>query len=236
MNNFAEGIYHLRGFEDLIYDAVHLLYLAHDVDVNKDQDLYEGTFIRTSILNTLLLFECGANCCLEVLDFSGTLKNDLDKLPFLSKYELFLNRQNSDVQFDRGCHEVQAVAELKRVRDNYVHPKVRKKTYSTDDDFDCGGPDFGHTPILEIPLDPRRWDRTHAVRSLKSANDFFNTFFLSWCKFDTNTVCEILLGSDPASIPAESSIGIDCTEGLSRAVRDWSIDFKFIGKEVHPPS
>jgi hypothetical protein len=90
------------------------LYLAHDVDVDKDQDLYESTFIRTSILNTLLLFECGANCCLEVPD--------------------------------------------------------------------------------------------------------------------------LLLGSDPASIPAESSIGIDCTEGLSRAVRDWSIDFKFIGREVHPPS
>ncbi len=26
------GLYHLRSFEDLIYDAVHLLYLAHDVD------------------------------------------------------------------------------------------------------------------------------------------------------------------------------------------------------------
>jgi hypothetical protein len=50
MSSSQEGIYHLRGFEDLIYDAVHLLYLAHDVDVENDQDLYERTYIRTSIL------------------------------------------------------------------------------------------------------------------------------------------------------------------------------------------
>jgi hypothetical protein len=236
MGASQEGIYHLRGFEDLIYDAVHLLYLAHDVDVENDQDLYERTYIRTSILNTLLLFECGANCCLEALDLSGVLKNDLDKLPFLSKYEFFLSRRRPVAQFDRGSKEVQAVAELKKVRDDYVHPKVKKQRYSVDDDFDCGGPDFGHTTILKIPLDPRRWDTTHAVRSLKSANDFFNTFFLSWCGFDTDTVCELLLGSDSVSIPSKSSIGIDCTEGLSRAVREWGIDFKFIGKRIQSAS
>src|SRR5260370_11119140 len=42
-------LYHLRSFEDLIYDAVHLLYLAHDIDREPDKDGYEFTYTRTSI-------------------------------------------------------------------------------------------------------------------------------------------------------------------------------------------
>ena len=64
---------------------------------------------------------------------------------------------------------------------------------------------------------------------LKAANDFFNLFFLSWCRFDTNTVCEILLTSDAASIPATSSTAIDCIDGLSRAVKDWARLFMIPG-------
>src|SRR6267378_5771503 len=101
-------LYHLRSFEHLIYDAVHLLYLAHDVDIENDHDGYEFTYTRTSILNTLLLFECGANCCIDALNLPGAFEEDIDKLPFLSKYEFFLSRTNPDARFDRGCKQVQA--------------------------------------------------------------------------------------------------------------------------------
>jgi hypothetical protein len=111
---------HLRSFEDLLYDGVHLLYLAHDVDRELDNYGYEFTYIRSSILNTLLLFECGANCCIDSLDLPGAFEQDIDKLPFLSKYEYFLSRVNGEGKFDRGCQEVQAAAELKAVRDKYV--------------------------------------------------------------------------------------------------------------------
>jgi hypothetical protein len=192
--------YHLRGFEDMLYDAVHLLYLAHDVDIEKDQHGYDFTFTRSSILNTLLLFECGANCCIEALKLPGAFEEDIEKLPFLSKFELFLNRIQPNANFDRGSEEVQAVAELKALRDSYVHAKVRKRQYSETDDL--WNPDFGQTTLLKIPKNPAHWQSNHAVLALKSANNFFNTFFLSWCRFDTNTVCEILLGSRPAEIPS----------------------------------
>ena len=225
-------LYHLRSFEHLIYDAVHLLYLAHDVDIENDHDGYEFTYTRTSILNTLLLFECGANCCIDALNLPGAFEEDIDKLPFLSKYEFFLSRTNPDARFDRGCKQVQAVAELKAVRDSYVHPKVKKRKYSKVDDL--WSPDFGQTTLLKIPRNPSRWHSSHAVLALQAANDFFNLFFLSWCKFDKNTVCEILLSSDPAGIPATASIAIDGTEELTRAVKDYSIDFRFIGKALRP--
>jgi len=229
--DFSEEYYHLRNFEDLAYDAVHLLYLAHDVDREKDQHGYEYTYVRSSILNTLLLFECGANCCIDSLKLSGSYVDDIDKLPFLSKYEFFLSNVKPQIKFDRGSKETQAVAELKSVRDSYVHPKVKKRKYVQIDElaWDAG---FGETDILKIPRLPKQWGRSHAVSVLKATNDFFNLFFLSWCEFDTDTTCEILLGSEEASIPATSSVYIDCIGGLDRVVKEWNIDFKFLGKVV----
>jgi hypothetical protein len=223
-----KDLYHLRGFENLVYDAVYLMYLAHDVDPEQDKDGYQFTYSRSSILNTLLLFECGANCCIDALNLPGQFEDDIEKLPFLSKYEFFLNRIKPKKQFDRGCEQLKAVADLKRVRDSYVHPKVRKKEYSKVDDF--FGPDFKASSFLNIPNDSAHWSGYHAALALKTANDFFNLFFLNWCEFDTDTVCEILLSSDPAGIPATSSIFVDGIDGLGRASLDWGIDFKFIGK------
>lgn len=222
-------MYHLRNFENLLYDAVHLLYLAHDVDPEQDKHGYEFSYTRSSVLNTLLLFECGANCCVDSLALPGTFSDDIEKLPFLSKYEFFLSQIKPKQKFDRGCKETQAVAELKAIRDDYVHPRVRKKLYSKTDEW---GADFGNWPVLQFPKDGNRWRSDHAVSALKATNDFFNLFFLSWCKFDTNTVCELLLNSDAAHIPAISSIAIDCVEGLDRAVREFKIDFKFMGKRI----
>jgi hypothetical protein len=59
MKDSADDGYFLRNFEDLIYDAVHLLYRAIDENIENDHDGYGFTFTRTSILNSLLLFECG---------------------------------------------------------------------------------------------------------------------------------------------------------------------------------
>jgi hypothetical protein len=224
-------IHHLRSFENMLYDAVYLLYQAHDVDIEKDQDGYDSTFTRSSILNTSLLFECGANCCIEALELPESFEDDIEKLPFLSKFEFFLARIQPEVKFDRGRKEVQSVAELKALRDTYVHAKVRKQKYSEVDN-NTWDVDFGQTAVLKIPRNPGLWQGSHAVVALRSANDFFNLFFLTWCRFDTNTVCEILLGSGPAEIPSSSSIGIDGVEGLTRAVRDYEIDFRFIGKKT----
>jgi hypothetical protein len=221
--------YHLRIFEDLLYDAVHLLYLAHDVDVAKDQRGYDYTCTRGSVFNSLLLFECGANCCIDALTLPQVFKEDIDKLPFLSKYELFLSRINPDAKFDRGCKEVQASAELKEVRDSFVHPKVRKRLFSTSE----GAPnDFGETTYLRVPRNPSRWHCIHAARALSAVNEFFNLFFLVWCNFDTDTVCELLLGYDRANIPAKSSTFVDGIGGLNRAVQEFGIDFRFIGKRI----
>lgn len=220
--------YYLRAFEDLVYDAVHLLYQAHDVDEEQDEDGYQFTYVRSSILNTVLLLECAANCCIDALKLPRSFQEDIDKLPFLSKYEFFLRRVNASANFDRGCRELQQAAELKSVRDGYVHPRVSKgpwievlQVWETDSDA---------TRMLKIPRNPNGWCSEHGVVALKAANDFFNRFFLSWCEFDSDTVCGILLSGDMASIPATSITSVDAIGQLDRAVTEWGIDFRFLGK------
>ncbi len=181
------------------------------------------------MLNAFLLFECGANCCIDALSLAGSYGEDLDKLPFLSKYEFFLNRVASDAAFDRGRIEVQAAAELKSVRDKYVYPKVKKKGYVPIGE-DRLGVEFGRTKIMGVPLNPREWGKSTALATLRAANDFFNLFFLQWCRFAPNTVYEILLGSDAAQIPSRLGVTVDCLGGLDRATKEWQIDFRFIGK------
>ena len=222
--------FHQKNFENLLYDAVHMLYLAHDIDRESDEHGCESTLVRGSIINSLLLFECAANCCIDLLKLRGSYFDDVDKLPFLSKFEFFLNRVSPALEFDRGCLVVQSVAELKSLRDGYVHPKVKKKQYAASDPG-CFAVEFDKTKELGISYDPGQWSHSTAISAIRTVSDFFNLFFLQWCHFDSDTVCGILLDSSPATIPATAAVVIDCVGGLDRAVKDWGVNFKFIGKE-----
>ncbi len=223
--------HHLRTFEDLLYDSVYLLYFAFDTKQDDYKDDVIGSFVRSSILNSILLLECGANCLIDALNLPGQFYGDVDKLPFLSKFELFLNKINPEKEFDRGCREVQSISELKSIRDFYVHPKVKKAKYRkiSENMWDA---DFGATKQLKFPRAPRNWKHEHAILALKSINDFFNKFFLDWCNLNSNAVVDLLLSSDKANLKQPIGAYIDCVGGLDRAVNEWNIDFRFIGKKV----
>jgi hypothetical protein len=229
--NLEDREHYLRTFEDLLYDSVYLLYFAFDTNQDDYEDDVISPFVRSSILNTVLLIECGANCLIDVLDLPGQFYNDIEKLPFLSKFEFFLNRTNSEQPFDRGCKEVQSISELKTIRDFYVHPKVKKAKYDRIGE-NAWNADFGNTNLLGFPRDPRKWRREHAILALSSVNDFYNKFFLEWCNLKANAVVDILLSSDKADMNYPIGAYIDCVGGLDRAVKEWGVDFKFIGKKV----
>ena len=221
---------YLKFFENLLYDAVYLAYSAHDIDTEKDDAGYEFTLIRSSILNTMLLLECAANCCIHSLRLPQSYYNDIDKLPSISKYEFFLKTIKPNCKFDRGSKEVQTIAELKSLRDKYVHPKVNKKDM-VKIDKSTWDVDFGNSELLGIPFSMDVLKKESAVKSLKAVNDFFNKFFLEWCEFDKDTVCSLLLGDEETEPDVSVSFYVDGIWGLNRAVNEWGIDFKFIGKD-----
>jgi hypothetical protein len=224
----SEDFFHVKNFENLLHDSINLLYAAYDVDRETDDHDIERAYSRGSMLSTLLLFECAANCCIDALHLDGQFANDVDKLPFLSKFELFLGRV-SKTPFDRGCKIVQSVSELKSLRDKYVHPKVKKLVpvqiqphhYSVEAE---------KTKQLGISHNPSAWRREIGLKSAQSANDFFNLYFTQWCGFDSNTVCSILMDTDAAEIPSRTSFGIDMIGGLDRAIFEFALDFAYLGK------
>ena len=224
--------HYLKTFQDLLYDSVYLLYFAFDINADEYDDDVISPLVRSSILNSILLLECGANCLIDALNLPSQFYKDIEKLPFISKFEFFLNTTNSNNKFDRGCKEVQAISELKSIRDFYVHPNVKKAVYEKiAEDEDVWDVDFGSTNILKFPRNPQIWRREHAVLALRSVNDFYNKFLLEWCGLSIGRNIDILLSSDKAMVTTAVGDGIDCVGGLDRAVKEWHIDFKFIGKK-----
>lgn len=226
--------HYLRTFEDLLYDSVYLLYFALDINADAYEDDVISPLIRSSILNSILLLECGANCLVDALNLPSQFYKDIEKLPFLSKFEFFLGTINTGKKFDRGCKEVQAISELKSIRDFYVHPNVKREVYvKIAEDEDVWDVDFGNTNLLKFPRNPKEWQREHAILALRSVNDFYNKFLLEWCGLSTERNVDILLSSDKATMNSDA-VGayIDCVGGLDRAVKEWDIDFKFIGKKL----
>ena len=224
----SEDFFYVKNFENLLHDSINLLYAAYEVDRENDDHDLERAYARGSIFSTLLLFECAANCCIDALDLDGQFASDVDKLPFLSKFELFLGRV-SQTPFDRGCKVVQSVSELKSLRDKYVHPKV-KKLLPVQVQPHHYVVEAEKTKQLGISHNPRGWRREIGLLSAQSANDFFNLYFTNWCGFSPNTVCSILMGTDAAKIPSNMSFGIDMVGGLDRAVSEFALDFAYLGK------
>jgi hypothetical protein len=223
--------HYLRTFEDQLYDSVYLLYFAFDTDQNQYADDVIRPLTRASVINSILLLESAANCLIDALDLPGNFYSDIEKLPVLSKFEFFLGRVKPDREFDRGTSRVQKIAELKTIRDFYVHPKVKKSKWNriSENVWDT---DYGKTNQLGFPRDPRHWRREEAVLALKSVNEFFNLYFLEWCEFSSDTVVDLLLSGEKADLKRPTGAAIDFVGGLNRAVTEWGVDFEFIGKKV----
>lgn len=116
----VSAVFRHMGFFDLLCDAAYQYRLAA-----KCTDSYEmNRHARASISAATLTLECGANCLLETLAVPSGLREDLDRMPTLSKYDASL-RLRGFGGLDRGRSEVQKVVELVRARNDFVHPKGR---------------------------------------------------------------------------------------------------------------
>ena len=223
-------------FEELFYDSVHLAYLAHDQAKREEADDYVGdlhsaVLARASIISSMLTLEAAANCCLDILPWPRALRDDIDKLPALSKLELFLKHHNSTKVLDRGSKTVQEVEDLKGLRDRFVHPKVRRADWTPVSDT-RQEVDLGESKVLALPFDTGSWGPRDAREVLRAVTEFFNYFFIDLCGLSSNQTCEILVGSGPIDLDHPTNYHMDSVDELKRAATEWSIKFRFFG--VHP--
>lgn len=221
----SQEFYHKRNFLDLLCDSVILAQRSFDVS---EYDEAQFSLARASIMSSVFMLECAANCCLDCLPHGRRFLEDLDKLPFLSKFEVFLGLMFPGKNLDRGKIEVEEVQELKTARDWLVHPKVKKAEMKQTTAF-IRDWDFGKTTKLEIPKDITLWQPLHAKSSLLASTRFLDYFFGDLCSYDSVTTCNILMSSEPVEIPGKIPIHISHIPELIRAKKEWNISLDFMG-------
>ncbi len=138
-----------NGVLDLLCDAAFQCRLARGCDNSYQMNRHA----RASILSSALALESAANSLLRSLELSTGFAEELDKLPVLAKFDVYLRCKQTNLQLDRGRMEVQRVRELLRARNDYVHPKVQ--TIPTD----VSSPEEqGERLVLPLSLTGQMWD------------------------------------------------------------------------------
>jgi len=214
-----------RNFFVLFEDALNLL---SDSEYAIEKEDYYGMqrFARSSIVNSTILLECSANCCLDALKLSNSFKNDLDKLPSLSKFEFYLTSKFRNKNFDRGCNEIQNVAELKTLRDIIVHPKVQKAKWERIDE-NRRQADFGTTNKLKLPRTFEDLEYHDAIICLRVLCSFLDHFFRVLCQFDHEYTNRILISSSEFKENSNTSYG---SPGHWAPFQEkWSLRLEFVG-------
>ncbi|PTB17386.1 hypothetical protein C9I57_28135 [Trinickia symbiotica] len=188
------------GFFDLIADA---LFHYREASACRDaKDLHASyranRHARTSILASIFSVECAANCLIEALDVSKPLKQEIDKLNVLAKFDLYAVRTDS-AQVDRSDARCGRIVELVQARNAFVHPR-RKRTKleveglaETEADHMIGVSIEGELyPALGIPIWPVFWIDSSAEKALTASCDFLSWYFTDLLKWEPARVFGLL--------------------------------------------
>ena len=168
------------GFIDLLCDAI--FHYRHSADSKESYAVNRNA--RASITASFLSIESCANILLQSLDISKKMRNDLDRLPALSKMEAYSLLENVSCNFDRGDNRVQKVSELIQARNDFVHPKSRNISSDIGEPQDGG--DVWILPMglegvqykeLKIPKCALFWNADNSFSVLKTVFDFYEYIF-----------------------------------------------------------
>lgn len=211
------------GFIDLLCDAVFQLRLAVG-----SQDAFTGNrHSRASIMASAFSLECAANAVMSSVALSTKLGEDLDRLPLLSKFDVYLKFATPDKGLDRGDDRVSKIAELIGIRNEFVHPKV------TEIDVELGAlTDVGNSiawpmeitpkvwPATQIPKPPMFWSAMHAESAFNAVTRFL-AYFFSLSGADTSKVKELLFQRTDVAL-GETSVSIESIFDEFDAELDWA--------------
>lgn len=181
---------HQRLFSALFTDACsHALTAA---DTGPDDKLGRtARAVRATVVFAALSLEAGANACLETIEHAGCFRDDLDRLPFLSKYESILRFYVPGSQLDRGKLEIQSMQEIKKLRDDLVHPKRRSFPIEHVSD-NLYRRQSTLMNALGMSNDPLKWDEHDAGKVLVATVNFLNYYFTDALGWPVNKVCTSL--------------------------------------------
>lgn len=174
------GTHRHPGFIDLLCDAAFQLRMA----IGSQDSYVENRHSRASVMASTFSLECAANALVSSLTFAPNLVEGVDRLPFLSKFELYLKIRTQDQTLSQGDARVGKVTELVKIRNAFVHPKITNIDVELGDLTDADNalswamelaPQiWGST---KIPKPALFWSRIHAEAALDATTRFLDYFF-----------------------------------------------------------
>lgn len=176
-----------RGISTLVADSIDL---AMDAEINGDID-QQNRLARASIVSSLLFLEATANCCLDLLNLGSRFASEIDRLPTIAKYDLFLRIRYRARALDRGRAEVQGYGELKALRDSFVHPRAQRfdwLDWSEDSDVSTSP----KSKTLGLTKIPSYCFPDDAITALKATHCFARYFFSECARMKPREVSALL--------------------------------------------
>jgi len=199
--------------------------LAYQSAMTRDLD-HRNSMARYSLLATAHFIEACANACIDSLSLGNGFAGDIDKLPFLSKFDLFCRLRKRGASIDRSRHEVQQIAEIKRVRDLFVHPKSQTVIWESWSE-DSSTATCPRTPALDLPKIPSFCCTEDSVSALRACHNFMAYVFQTLCKMSKSSASTILFCEDPSFDPSKTMYGC-----LSKETHRWlssnAVNIKYI--------
>lgn len=212
----------------LLDDSFVLLQCAED----PDELQCIGTFIRSSILASMLIPEIAANICIETLDLEKSVFNGIDRLSVIAKFDIFLRMKFRNRKIDKGIFAVQGFQEIKRLRDRYVHSKRLpiewkltnyEETTETSEYVACPS----EMSLTKIGMHPANWTISDAKRVMIVVHSFMSYFFRDCCKYSSKRTTSLLFSVMDVPNPDEEFI--PCYDrSLKQLLKDWGVDMSYL--------
>ena len=199
-----------RGAMTFLADSVVLAIRSEDDDAD-----FSSSLSRASILASAQYIEACANTCLDTLKYEIDFIKDIERLPTLSKFELFSRLEFSNRPLDRGRNEILDYLELKKIRDSYVHPKSQKIIWEswTETSSISESP---RTKRLNLPKIASFCSNDDAINALRATHGFLRYFFHDICRYSGQKVSALLCSEDPTP-----NLSDQITHYWDRRTLDW---------------
>lgn len=224
MSGITEGSFVHRPLIDLLSDAVRLAGVSHLEQAPPD---LRNAAAKASLLHCIFSLECAANCCLASLDYSKRLQVAADRFQVLEKFEFALVHF-SEERLDRGRPEVQSVAELLSLRNDYVHPKVRSVPAKHSQSGESLELPEETWPTLGIAKESNRWNYSDAKVGLLAVDAFLTYYLITLSKFTLSQTTTLLLPELIIPSGPQYAFVIEHREALLQAREGMLIPFAFL--------
>jgi len=221
----------MNPFAGLLTDAIVFDGFAHTTEIEDFPAV--NRYAKAAVTNAVLAIEAGANSCLARMTYPEIVVKQLDKLPVVDKYDvLYVSMLGK--KLDRGCRHFQAIKELFQLRNQYVHPKIKKvemkikssgngrKTYQKDMEYKKT------SPVLKIPYDFSTWTGEHSRSVVKATISFLNYFFVELCGLNSEKSSELLSVFVKGPVNTATLLSASERDVLHRVKGHYGLEVKFL--------